>query len=106
MPLWITASCDITRWDSDDESMGEALLLNDNGGAIALISTVRVVYAQQNLSLNTAIARCLFKRKADGTRYRLGDILMEAKQSLSSDYNKLNFCLMGDPSMILSYQLR
>ena len=103
LPLWITASCDITRWDSDDESMGEALLLNDNGGAIALISTVRVVYAQQNLSLNTAIARCLFKRKADGTRYRLGDILMEAKQSLSSDYNKLNFCLMGDPSMILSY---
>ena len=103
LPLWITASCDISRWDSDDESMGEALLLNDNGGAIALISTVRVVYAQQNLSLNAAIARCLFNRKADGSRYRLGDILKEAKQSLGSDYNKLNFCLMGDPSMILSY---
>lgn len=103
LPLWITASCDISRWDNDDDSMGEALLLNDNGGAIALISTVRVVYAQQNLSLNSAIARNLFNRKADGSRYRLGDILRAAKQSLGADYNKLNFCLLGDPSMTLAY---
>ena len=103
LPLWITASCDISRWDNDEESLGETLLLNNNGGAIALISTTRVVYASQNLSLNLAIAKTLFKRKADGTRYRLGDILREAKQSLGSDYNKLNFCLLGDPTMLLSY---
>lgn len=103
LPLWITASCDISRWDDDEASLGETLLLNDNGGAIALISTTRVVYAAQNLSLNLAIAKSLFKRHADGSRYRLGDILREAKQSLGSDYNKLNFCLLGDPTMILAY---
>lgn len=103
LPLWVTASCDISRWDNDDDSMGEILLTNHNGGAIALITTVRVVYAQQNLSLNTAIARNLFKRKNDGSRFRLGDIIMSAKQSLGSDYNKLNFCLLGDPSMTLAY---
>ena len=103
LPLWITASCDISRWDNDDESMGEALLLNSNGGAIALISTVRVVYSHQNLMLNSAIAQFLFSRKADGSRYRLGDILMEAKQSLGTDFNKLNFCLLGDPTMVLEY---
>lgn len=103
LPLWITASCDISRWDNDDESMGEALLLNKNGGAIALISTVRVVYAHQNLSLNLAIARNIFNRKDDGSKYRLGDVLKAAKQSLGSDFNKLNFCLLGDPSMTLAY---
>lgn len=103
LPLWVTASCDISRWDDDESSLGENLLLNSNGGAIALISTVRVVYAQQNLPLNLAIAKNLFNRKADGTRYRLGDIIMAAKQSLASDYNKLNFCLLGDPAMTLSY---
>lgn len=103
LPLWITASCDISRWDNDEESLGETLLLNDNGGAIALITTTRVVYAAQNLSLNMAIAKALFKRKADGSRYRLGDILREAKQSLGSDSNKLNFCLLGDPTMVLAY---
>lgn len=103
LPLWVTASCDISRWDDDENSLGENLLLNSNGGAIALISTVRVVYAQQNLPLNLAIAKNLFNRKDDGTRYRLGDIIMAAKQSLATDYNKLNFCLLGDPSMTLSY---
>lgn len=103
LPLWITASCDISRWDNDEVSLGETLLLNSNGGAIALISTVRVVYTMQNLSLNMAIADNLFKRKADGSRYRLGDILMAAKQALGADYNKQNFCLLGDPAMTLAY---
>jgi len=103
LPLWVTASCDISRWDADETSMGETLLLNNNGGAIALISTVRVVYAQQNLSLNLAIAKNLFNRHSDGSRYRLGDIIKEAKISLGSDYNKLNFCLLGDPSLVLAY---
>lgn len=103
LPMWITASCDISRWDNDETSMGEALLLNGNGGAIALISTVRVVFAQQNQQLNLAIARNLFNRNSDGSRYRLGDIIKAAKVSLGSDYNKLNFCLLGDPSMTLAY---
>lgn len=103
LPLWVTASCDVGRWDDDDSSMGENLFLNPNGGAIALLTTVRVVYAQQNLLLNQAIIDNLFNRFADGTRFRLGDVMKAAKRELGSDYNKLNFCLMGDPSLTLSY---
>lgn len=103
LPLWVTASCDVARWDNDDDSMGECLFLNPNGGAIALLTTVRVVYAQQNLLLNQAIIDNIFNRFSNGTRYRLGDVLKAAKQELGSDYNKLNFCLMGDPSLTLSY---
>ncbi|MBR3027214.1 MAG: type IX secretion system sortase PorU [Bacteroidales bacterium] len=103
LPVWVTASCDVSRWDEDGISMGECLLLNPNGGAIAMLSTVRVVYAQQNLLLNTAIIDNIFNRFSDGTRYRLGDIIKAAKIELGSDYNKLNFCLLGDPSLTLAY---
>jgi len=103
LPLWVTASCDVSRWDENGTSLGECLMLNPNGGAIALISTVRVVYAQQNLLLNTAIIENLFNRFDDGTRYRLGDIIRASKLKLGTDSNKLNFCLLGDPSLTLSY---
>lgn len=103
LPLWVTASCDVSRWDEDGTSMGECLLLNPNGGAIGLISTVRVVYAQQNLKLNEAILDNIFKRFDDGKRYRMGDVLRAAKVELGSDENKLNFCLLGDPSLVLAY---
>lgn len=103
LPMWVTASCDVSRWDENGTSMGECLLLNPNGGAIALLSTVRVVYAQQNLLLNTAIIDNIFSRFDNGTRYRLGDVLRASKVELGSDYNKLNFCLLGDPSLTLAY---
>lgn len=103
LPLWVTASCDVGRWDNDDTSLGEYLTLNANGGAIAMLTTVRVVYAMQNLRLNQAIIDNLFDRNADGTRFRLGDVLKAAKRSLGTDYNKLNFCLLGDPSLTMAY---
>lgn len=103
LPIWITATCDFARFDNDDTSCGETLLLNPQGGAAALFTTTRVVYASQNLSLNVYMIRNLFKRLPDGSRYRLGDILKESKRSLRSDYNKLNFCLLGDPSMTMTY---
>lgn len=103
LPLWILASCDVMRFDADEPSMAEALLLNANGGASAIIGSSRVVYSDRNLILNQAIVDHLFDRNADGTRYRLGDILKAAKIALGSDYNKLNYGLLGDPSMELSY---
>lgn len=103
LPVWVTASCDVSRWDEDGLSLGECLFLNPNGGAIAMLSTVRVVYAQQNLLLNKAIIDNIFNRFSDGTRYRLGDIIRASKLELGNDYNKLNFCLLGDPSLVLSY---
>lgn len=103
LPVWVTASCDVGRWDNDERSLGEHLTLNPNGGAIAMFTTVRVVYAHQNLVLNQAIIDHLFNRFADGSRYRLGDVLKAAKRSLGRDYNKLNFCLLGDPSLTMTY---
>ena len=103
LPVWVTATCDVSRYDADDLSMGEALILNRNGGAAAMFTTTRVVYAQQNKNLNLHLIENIFNRFDDGTRYRLGDVMREAKVAMAGDANKLSFCLLGDPSMTLAY---
>lgn len=103
LPVWVTATCDVSRFDADDLSMGEALMLNSNGGAAAMFTTTRVVYAQQNRSLNLHLIENIFNRFPDGTRYRLGDVMKAAKVAMASDANKLSFCLLGDPAMTLAY---
>lgn len=103
LPIWITATCDFSRFDDYNTSAGEALLLNPDGGASALFTTTRVVYSDGNLSLNRELIRKLFVKHADGTRYRLGDVMKLAKIALGSQLNKLNFLLLGDPSMTMAY---
>jgi hypothetical protein len=103
LPLWITATCDFTRFDDIQTSAGELAFLNPNGGAIALFSTSRVVYASQNATLNQAFLRHVFERP-DGQRLRLGDIMRLSKcdAALAGDRNKLNFTLIGDPALTLA----
>ncbi len=42
LPVWITATCDFTRFDDLNTSAGEDLFLNAKSGGIALFTTVRV----------------------------------------------------------------
>lgn len=103
LPLWITATCKVGWWDRERKmSMCETLLANPNGGAIGTICTTRDVYASSNLELNRPIIDNLFNRQQDGTRYRLGEVLASAKNTMSGT-NKLRFCLLGDASMTLAF---
>lgn len=114
-PLWFTASCDFTRFDDLAYSGGEYAFLNPNGAAIALMSTSRVVYDDQNYELHKAFIHYLFKSNDAGERLRLGDIFRLSKcytprnsrggtnTFLLTDDNKLNFNLTGDPALTLTY---
>jgi hypothetical protein len=103
LPLWVTATCDYSRFDGSKTSGGEAALLNTKGGAIALLSTVRVVYISNNDSMSTQIYRNIFERE-NGKALRLGDIIKNAKLSFTdNDENKVRFLLLGDPALRLSY---
>lgn len=111
LPLFITATCEFSRFDelaisdkgviSESLSAGEASLINPNGGSIGLVSTTRVVYADNNHYLNTQFYNYAFQRDADGKYYRLGDIMRLTKNSLGIDQNKLNFILLCDPAIRL-----
>ena len=102
MPLFITITCEFSRFDDPKRvSAGEYGLLNPNGGFIALYSTQRVVYAsQQTLDLTRDIFDTLFARVED-KRITLGDVIRSVKNSNGSS-DKLKFSLFGDPALSLS----
>jgi hypothetical protein len=102
LPLWIMSTCEVGRWDETSNSMSEILLLNPVSGGIAVISSARIVYSDQNEKLNVAIFRHLFATK-NNSYQRLGDILRNAKNDISASENKLCYALLGDPALKLSY---
>ncbi|MHC1731920.1 MAG: type IX secretion system sortase PorU [Bacteroidales bacterium] len=117
LPLFITATCEFSRFDDADinrttglitakTSAGEMVLLNPEGGAIALMSTTRVVYSAPNYALNRAIYDNAFKTAPDGRSMRLGDIIRQAKVSSGTGMNKRNFLLLGDPALRLAWPVR
>ncbi len=110
-PLLITATCEFSRFDdlSDEDgniiektSAGEAALLNPVGGAIALLSTTRLAYSEQNYDLNKNFYKYIFKRDTDHHKYTLGDIFRMTKNDTERSDNKLIFTLLGDPALKLA----
>ncbi|HPS98740.1 MAG TPA: type IX secretion system sortase PorU [Bacteroidales bacterium] len=114
LPLFITATCEFSRFDDVEinrasssitarNSAGEMVLLNPDGGGIALMSTTRVVYSAPNYTLNRAIYDYAFRTDAEGRSMRLGDIIRQAKVSSGTGMNKRNFLLLGDPALRLAW---
>jgi hypothetical protein len=52
LPIFVTATCEFSRFDADETSAGEEFLLNPDGGGVGLFSTTRLVYADDNSTLN------------------------------------------------------
>ena len=103
LPIFVTATCQFGRYDDPDFFSGsERLLLDPNGGAIALLTTTRPVFASSNLLVNEAFHENIFRRE-NGQHLRLGDIIRLTKnQSLRGPRNR-NFALLGDPMLTLQY---
>lgn len=102
MPVLLTATCSFSRWDDPAfQSAGELALLNPNGGAIALFTTTRIVYANENKTINDAFVRALFDSTNAGGTNTLGDIFRTSKNynGIGVEINQRNFTLLGDPSL-------
>jgi hypothetical protein len=98
LPLWIAATCDFGKYDDPhDPSFTEALVWQEDKGAIAVISSSRLVYANLNNRFNIACLNNLFP--GGGPSRRLGDVLLLS--TLSGD-NDQKYHLFGDPSMYLA----
>ncbi len=103
LPLFMTATCKFSYFDNPEEkSAGEYVLLNENGGAIALLSTTRLVFVGPNYNLNTKFINTLFE-KVGGEFPRLGDIFKTTKVLSGTNSNNRNFTLLGDPALCLAY---
>ena len=101
-PVLVTATCTFTGYDDPNVvSAGEYAIRKKNGGCVALFTTVRAVYANQNKVLADVIFENIFEVENQQS-LRLGDILSKAKNSITSSgtiSNSRKFSLIGDPSM-------
>jgi len=103
LPIFVTATCEFSRFDADDMSIGEYVLFNSVGGGIGLFSTTRLVFAYSNSLLSKSFYSFVFETDEEGNRYRLGDIMRLAKINTINTTNKRSFSLLADPALRLSY---
>lgn len=99
LTLFVTASCEVGRYDNPDVvSFGEKLVTNPVGAAIAALTTTRVVHNSENykLCLN------LYGQKLT-SEMRLGDLVTHAKNAtgIAQGLNMRKFTLLGDPALRL-----
>ena len=110
MPFTVTATCDFGRFDQPSYvSAGEALVLKNNGGVIAGLTTTQLVYQYSNRILNEAFLRAQFTHLPNNKWYRFGDAFRIGKNEtynanpLPNEGTVINFrkfALLGDPALL------
>ena len=104
MPLLVTATCEFSRFDDPDRtSAGEYCLLNENGGAIGLMTTVRLAFSGLNYILNNAFYDHALNPMTNGKMPHIGDIYRLTKRQIGTNEQYRNFVILGDPALRLSY---
>lgn len=104
LPLMITATCELSRFDDPaQDSPGELMLFDDNGGAIGLISTTRLVLIGLNSNLNEAVLDSNLFRKKNGEYSKLGQVYSTAFNNSYKRVNQRNFTMLGDPGIRLAF---
>ena len=103
LPVFLTATCEFGRFDDPARPSGaEVALLSERGGAIALLTTTRPVFAGTNFQTSSSFYENAFIGE-NGQPLRLGDMIRRTKNgSIAGTINR-NFALLGDPSMALAY---
>jgi len=108
LPLFITATCDFAPYDNPAiSSLGENILLREKTGAIALMTTTRLVFAFSNRIMNRNYLQTALQPKPDGTYPSLGEAVKLAKnltyQTQTDITNNRKFTLLGDPALTLAF---
>ncbi len=102
LPIIITATCSFSGYDDPSfTSAGEQAFLNGSGGAIALYTTVRPVFASANKKLTEAAVDTLFY-KFDHEKPGFGEVLRISKNKSGNASNSRKFTLLGDPAQQLA----
>lgn len=100
-PLMITGTCEFSRYDDHTRtSLGEYAFLNQYGGMIAMFTTSRVTYGDQNKAFIKGVYNNLFRIVGE-EHNRLGDVYRMAKTTGYSFEKRYVF--FGDPVLRLTY---
>ncbi len=100
--MLIASTCDFARWDEpSDRSAGEKILTDMRAGAIAVVTSIRVVYSFENSVFNNTLFSFLLQKDSLNRPPRIGDAMKATKRLLFS-LNDLKYHLLGDPTMRLA----
>ena len=105
--LWIMAACETMPYDYSHSTLGEQLLLNKDGGAIASYGAARAVYETYNSKIDKYMMDNLFAYDGNGKPYTLGEVQRQAKNLMikkgaDMTVNKHHYALLGDPAVSLA----
>ncbi len=103
LPIFVTATCEFSRFDNPERlTGGEMVILNPNGGAIALYSTTRLALASYNIRLDTSFFSHLIP-VIGGPNPKMGDLIRISKNNNGDNGNLRNFVLLGDPAQSIAF---
>ena len=100
-PLFITSTCEFSRFDNHDrQTAGELIYQNPTGGAVSLISTTRQIYVTNGINYNNIISKHLFSFGSDDY-ISIAEALRKAKSEFSDTNQKRIVFYIGDPAVKL-----
>ncbi len=100
-PLFITATCELTRFDNPyNETAGEFLYWNTQGGAIAMITTTRSIFAGAAYDLNEELTPILYAYGAPEYP-SMAEALRRTKAELTNTFIRC-VAFVGDPALMLA----
>jgi hypothetical protein len=107
LPVMVTATCDFGRFDHPEYvSAGERIILKDDGGAIASLTTTQLVFQYANRVINRKFLDAQFKH-ANGGWNTFGEAFRLSKNETYAVANTdptvlvnfRKFALLGDPAL-------
>ena len=106
LPIMSTACCDVAHYDGDSRGIAELMFHKRDGGAIALFTSSRMVYATDNDMWNRFLLKGFFSYEAKGYMPTLGEAYKASKVGFAAaNTNKLSLFLLGDPAIKVNYPL-
>lgn len=104
-PLGLFATCSVYCYDTSKTSIGEEMLLKEDGGLVALVAAGRVVYGTMNQYLAQRMVEG-YAKATGGTTF--GQLWLEARNNVISretkeiQLNTLCYNFAGDPALPVS----
>ncbi len=103
LPVWIIASGDVIKNDEPEmQSIGEKLVLKNNGGSIAALGSTQANYANANCEINSYLID-YFSKPENRSTSTLGKMLQEAKNHSGSTDSFRKWNLLGDPALKIGF---
>lgn len=101
-PLFITSTCEFSRFDNPDVyTAGEASFANPAGGVIGLLSTTRQIYVGNGITYNKIMAEHLFAYGLDDYP-TISEALRLSKNDFFGAFQKRIIFFIGDPALKLA----